>query len=361
MKQQINEIYWIRAIACLSVVFIHSLTDTYSSYDLPDNTINMMHTAQLMFMFATPMFVLIFEVILGNAYSDKIPNKFFQKRFLYLFLPYIFIPVIYGLYDIYFSNITKSEAPKAILADILLASWHGYFIIIILQFVVIHAIFVKFFTKIPAWIMLAASFILNTAYLYVANFQFQWFPQIMQDNYFLVRIPFLGWIFYFTVAYYVGKNLKTVKANRKWGFPLAIAATSFSLYNVIAQFKAGTIVNVSSIRLDLLFYTVSLFFFFYYLFSFVKKVPKAVLFISKYSFSIYLLHYISFDLIKRILPEMNMALYGLTLFLAGVFGSILISSLINLLPMSRFVIGPIRSPRKQKKQNHEKKWKEQTA
>lgn len=361
MKRQINEIYWIRAIACLSVVFIHSLTDTYANFDLPQTTIDILHTTQLMFMFATPMFVLIFEVILGNAYSEKLPNKFFQKRFLYLFLPYIFIPVVYAIYEILMAETAKNQVSQNILADILLASWHGYFIVIILQFVIIHAIYVKLFKNVPAWIMLTVSFIVNGVYLYIANFQFQLFPQMMQDNYSLVRIPFIGWLFYFTVAFYVGKHLKTVKENRKWGFPLAIAAAAFSLYNVILQFHSGTIVNITSVRLDLMFYTISLFFFFFYLFSYTKTVPKPVMFISKYSFSIYLLHYISLDLITRVLPEVNMVVYTITLFLAGVFGSILISSIINLFPLSRFVIGPIRGTATRKEKEKSERLRERTA
>lgn len=103
------------------------------------------------------------------------------------------------------------------LTNIQYAYWHGYFILIILQFVLIHAVFVKFLKNVPAWIMLVITFIINAKYLHTANFHFEMMPPIMHDWYSLVRVPFLGWIFYFTVAYYVGKYLKQVKDSRKWG------------------------------------------------------------------------------------------------------------------------------------------------
>jgi membrane-bound acyltransferase YfiQ involved in biofilm formation len=106
-----------------------------------------------------------------------------------------------------------------------------------------------------------------------------------------------------------------------------------------------------------MFYTVSLFFVFYYLFSYVKKVPKIVLFVSKYSFPIYLLHYLAFDLINPLLPKMNIGLYGLILFSAGVLGPVVIARVLNLTPFGKFIVGQIRKAPKQEA----KKMKEQAA
>ncbi|MGD7053956.1 acyltransferase family protein [Sutcliffiella horikoshii] len=348
MKKPINEIYWIRAIACLSVVAIHSFTRTKNKFDLPDTTIDFIVNLQLMMMFATPMFVLIFEVIVGNAYHNRIPKGFFKKRFLYLFLPFVFVPYLYVLFNVIYNDFAMSNVMRALERDLIYAGWHGYFILIILQFVVIHALFVKFFTKVPMWIMLIVSFVLNVTYLYMVAFHREMFPIIMQENYSYIRLPFVGWIFYFTVAYYVGKNLEKVRASRKWGLPLALIATGISLYYVYDMYYSRTITSLGSVRLDIMFYTVTLFFVLFFTFSYVFKVPKVVMFISKYAFSIYLLHLLSFNIAMKYLPKMNIILYSFTLFIIGIFGSVLMARLISLFPFGKYIIGPLKDVAKQK-------------
>lgn len=85
MKKQISEVYWIRGLACLSVVFIHALTRTMSNYELPASTVEILKIVQISLMFATPMFILIFEVILGNAYWDRSRINFLEKDFRFYF------------------------------------------------------------------------------------------------------------------------------------------------------------------------------------------------------------------------------------------------------------------------------------
>ncbi|CAG9623259.1 acyltransferase family protein [Sutcliffiella rhizosphaerae] len=351
MKKQINEIYWIRAVACLSVVFIHTLTRTFGNFDLPVSTKEIMKIVQISLMFATPMFILIFEVILGNAYWNRLPDKFFRKRFLYLFLPYLSIPFLYGIYEVVTTSTTTNFVLNKTLTNIQYAYWHGYFILIILQFVLIHAFFVKFLKGIPAWIMLVITLIINARYLHTANFNFDLMPPIMHEWYSLVRVPFLGWIFYFTVAYYAGKYLIQIREKRKWGFPVAIVASGISLYYVLNNYNTGALTQISSVRFDILFYTVSLFFAFYYLFSYTKTVPKSVKFISKYSFPIYLLHYIGFDIITPFLSKMNMGLFIILLFGAGIFIPVAIAKVFNCFPFGKFIVGHLRSsPIKEKKE-----------
>lgn len=361
MKKQINELYWIRAIACLSVVLIHTISRTYGTYDLSESAVTAMQTTQMLIIFATPMFILLSEVIISNAYSDRIPNEFFKKRFLYLFLPYLSIPFLYGFQDIITQTTTVTSAFDSTVKNILLGTWHGYFIIIILQFVIIHAIYVRYFKNVPAWLMLTGALIINSAYLYGVNFRFDLFPEVMHNYYSFVRIPFLGWIFYFTVAFYVGKNLSVIRSNRKWGFPVSIFATAVSVYFLLKIFLSGTFIEVTSVRLDLMFYTISLFFFMYYLFSFIKKVPGFIMFISKYSFPIYLLHYLSFDFIHPILPDMHPLMYGGILFLVGVFGSVILARIIYIFPYSRFVVGKIRKAPKPQKTDRRERLREQTS
>lgn len=350
MKKQIHEIYWIRAIACLTVVMIHSLTRTYATYDLPNSTVDFIRSIQIVLLYATPMFILISEIVIAKVYPDKLPGSFYKKRFLFLFLPYVFTPFLYGLFHLLVENDSWRIVKNGIMDKLLLGAWHGYFIIIILQFVLIHYLFIRFLKNVSPWLILSVTFVINVAYLAIANLRSDLLPQLMQYQLSFVRMPFLAWIFYFGVAFYVGKYMEEVKANKSWGFPMAIVATGVTGFLLFKIFTSGIFTQLSSVRLDIMFYTISLFFVLLFLFSYFPNVPGAVMFISKYSFQIFLLHFLAFDIADLFLPEMDIRAYALVMFLAGLFGSVLLAIAINLLPIGKYIVGPIRAMPKVRKE-----------
>ncbi|WP_226682003.1 acyltransferase family protein [Sutcliffiella horikoshii] len=350
MKKQIHEIYWIRAVACLTVVMIHSLTRTYATYELPDTTVDYIRSIQIVLLYATPMFILISEIVIAKVYPDKLPRSFYKKRFLYLFLPYVLTPFLYGLFHLFVENDSWRIVQQGILDKLLLGAWHGYFIIIILQFVFIHYLFIRFLKKISPWLILSVTFIINVVYLAIANLRSDLLPQLMQDQLSFVRMPFLAWIFYFAVAFYVGKYMEDVKGNRRWGFPMAIGATAVTGFLLYKIFTSGVFTQLSSVRLDIMFYTISLFFVIFYFFSFFPTVPNAVMFISKYSFQIFLLHFLVFDIADLFVPEIDIRAYAIIMFIGGVFGSVLLAKIIHLLPIGKYIVGPIKSMPKVKRE-----------
>ena len=93
---------------------------------------------------------------------------------------------------------------------LLLGDYHGYFILIILQFYVLHYFFHENLKKWSPKIVLPVSFMISALYLGFFNFtpsiqtsvgQYIW------DKFYW--IPFLGWLFYFTLAYYSGRYYPT--------------------------------------------------------------------------------------------------------------------------------------------------------
>ncbi|WP_078378828.1 acyltransferase family protein [Sutcliffiella halmapala] len=341
MRNQITEIYWIRVLACLSVVFIHVLTRIYNNFELNEFTNTMLKTIQVFFMFATPMFVMIFEVVLASVYSKNLPKNFIKKRFLYLLMPFITVPFLYGIYYKIVNHLSWEEFRIALIENILLATWHGYFIIIILQFVVIHTVYVKWLHHVKVWKMLVITFIINGVYLYLVNFQIEAFPTFMQNWFSLVRVPFFGWIFYFTVAYYVGRNLREIKKHRAWGLPFSVMTTIICGYTIFLVFKTGLLIEVSSMRLDIILYTISLFFVFLYTFSYIQRIPKLIRFINNYSFPIYLLHFLAFNIGDLILPELPVGIYGISMFIMGILFSVWMAKIINILPIGQFIVGKV--------------------
>jgi probable poly-beta-1,6-N-acetyl-D-glucosamine export protein len=344
--------FFIRAIACISVVLVHSITVTVMKYNLPQLTIDIFRSVQMVLMFATPTFILISELLVANAYPDKTPKGFLVKRIKYIFIPYLFMGTIYTFYTFLNIPLTLESFLEKWWSIIGKGQWHGYFILIIFQFYILHIIFAKYLNRVPANIMLPIAFIINAVYLGYFNFV----PPHGENAYYIwydfSRLPFLGWLFYFTLAYYCGKNIEKLKAIvNKYKF-VFLPLTLVVAYIVVTNYHSNFIKMVWSNRVDVLFYTVFVVFSLFYIASKFKKVPTIITLLSKYSFGIYLLHPLFHKLLFRFsfeLPYINMGIFLLLAFSMGIFGSILVTFVFNKIKIGQFTVGKIGVGPKQQK------------
>lgn len=346
LKKSVNEIYFIRALACISIVMIHSLTRVTVNYELPQSTIELARSSQLLLLFATPMFILISEFILSYAYPDKLPNGFFLKRVKFILFPYIAVSILYGISNKFIYGMSNSAFIDSTFQILFEAKWHGYFIIIIFQFYLLHYLFCRYFQKIPAWIMIGLSFVINLAYLYIMNFVDP--PNTAFGNelwYIYGRLPFPGWIVYFCIGYYTGRNIESFRLSvAKYKFPIILLlAAVYAL--IINLYSSGKITVISSQRVDILFYSILMFLALFYAFSKAKSVPGIVKLISSYSFVIYLLHPMmqTFYHLLNPEPELNITAYVLTMFSTGLIFPIIIGALLNKIPGGKYIVGNIPS------------------
>lgn len=84
-KNLVNEIFLLRAFACLAVVVIHSINSVFANFGIrkvPEymEINNVLFVIQILLMFGTPMFVFISEFILANAYKGDAPKGFFLNE-----------------------------------------------------------------------------------------------------------------------------------------------------------------------------------------------------------------------------------------------------------------------------------------
>ena len=143
----------------------------------------------------------------------------------------------------------------------MLGDYHGYFILIIIQFYILHYYFHYHLSRWNPKIVLPLSFLISAAYLGFFNFvpavqtpvgQYVW------DKFYW--IPFLGWLFYFTLAYYCGHYytafMKLLKGYSKAVVvaPILIAVMSVLLFNL------GIFSKISSKQIDILFFATSMIF-----------------------------------------------------------------------------------------------------
>ena len=78
--------YFLRGIACLSIVFIHAISSAVNNYNMRSNVElqsigNYLFAIQLLLMYGTPMFIFISEFIISFSYKDRLPQNFFKKEY----------------------------------------------------------------------------------------------------------------------------------------------------------------------------------------------------------------------------------------------------------------------------------------
>ncbi|MGM0950383.1 MAG: acyltransferase family protein [Bacillota bacterium] len=351
---QIKEIFMIRCISCLCVVLLHIISMVLMLQ--AEALANISHTIdsfRTLLMFSTPAFIFISEFLLARSYPDGIPDGFLKKRGKVIFVPFLFIASIDALLmtSAMGGEVTFLAFVQKYLANVLLGNFIGYFILVIFQFYILHIIFHEYLKKAsPKWV-LSISFVVTAAYLSYFSaaspapaseeggaFPFFW-------------VPFTGWLFYFCLAYYCGKEYKRFLAllnQYRWviyGAALASAAL------VVTVSYGGETGMISSKRPDIMLYSTSVIFLCFHLFSNMKHVPKIVMFISNYSFSIYLLH-AYFMIIGYVLftnmPGIPAVPAVLLLFAVCTAGPILTSWALNKFKYGYLFVGKVYQPKQKK-------------
>ncbi|MEH6992332.1 acyltransferase family protein, partial [Neobacillus drentensis] len=136
-KKLVNEIFLMRTISCLSILLLHSLARAYA-YD--NNIVNLM---QLLLTFGTPTFVFISEFILARSYPQELPANFWSKRLKFIMVPYILFGTFYALMKGFEQSLSSGNDFLGsfggfLWKHILLGDYHGYFILVIFQFYLLH-------------------------------------------------------------------------------------------------------------------------------------------------------------------------------------------------------------------------------
>ncbi|WP_078427461.1 acyltransferase family protein [Alkalihalobacterium alkalinitrilicum] len=233
--KDIKEVYWLRIIACLSVVLTHAASRVISDFSLTGDIRVVYRTLQMILLYGTPMFVLISTIVMTHAYKENIPKGFLYKRIKYILVPYFIMAAFYAGDKFYRFNWTFNDFAKE-LGYNLIGQWHGYFILIIFQFYLLHLLFVKYLSRFNATHVLMISFVISVGYW--ASFYFYFIDYVNHSSYltlFFSRILFVGWLFYYVVAYYCGRNYERFVEvlNRNWLFIMLGTILSLGLVQAI--------------------------------------------------------------------------------------------------------------------------------
>ncbi|OLS35625.1 adhesin [Alkalihalophilus pseudofirmus] len=336
-KQYINEAFWLRAISCLAVAVTHAVNTTLANYEHTASELSehILILIRFMAFFGTPAFVFISELLLAKAYPNHVPEDFFKKRVMFLLIPFISIGILFALVISH----SWEEALLQSFKHIFLGGYYGYFILIIFQFYILHVLLQGYLKKWSPKVVLPIALIINLIYLGFFNFTEPGSSPVAE--YIWLRgywVPFFGWIFYFVLGYYCGKNYEALKAlllRHKWK---VLVMPPVSIVLLVLLVTSDILSVVSSKRIDMLLYTVSMIFVIILFTMRFDYVPPFIRLISKYSFNIYLLHKF-FLFYMGPVEFLHPLLYFIAVFILSVGASILLAKLLSPIKISQYVIG----------------------
>lgn len=195
-----------RSVACLSILLLHSLARAYADEN------HIVNLVRLLLTFGTPTFIFISEFILARSYPQELPSNFWSKRLKFIMVPYILFGTFYAFLKSFeqtgeLGNNFMGAFGHFLWRHLLLGDYHGYFILVIFQFYLLHYFFHNYLKRWKPSYVMATALLINLLYLGFFNFVKPYPTEIgiyIWEKFYW--IPFFGWLFYFTLAYYCGRN-----------------------------------------------------------------------------------------------------------------------------------------------------------
>ncbi|MDO5727504.1 MAG: acyltransferase family protein [Bowdeniella nasicola] len=287
----LTEIVWIRAISCLAVVAIHAVSWHQAQIGQPYHpTPSSVRYVYLTLTFGTPLFITISEILSARTNPRATRSGFLRNRFKYLGIPYLSMIVLYAAITSGLSIHERSFVAELVVN--IFGLFNPYFVLIILQFAILHQLFASYLADANPWWVLTIAFGLNIIYLLPFNLYEAPSENIvvtyLWSTYYFYIFP--AWIFYFIAGYYIGRNydhiIAFLLASRvSWliapviglavmfcieYFHIVNEANSKRIDNIVYAMLAAAAIVVVSQRFAI--------------------VPWVIDVVSRHSFGIYLLH-----------------------------------------------------------------------
>ncbi|WP_216828644.1 acyltransferase family protein [Alkalihalobacterium elongatum] len=347
-KKHVNEIFFLRSIACLSIVLLHSIawgTEHIRHLSkLPEFLLMILDSVNVFLYYGTPAFIFITAFILGYSYEGKeIAFKpFMLKRVKFILIPYLCMAVLYALP---FLLISLEQFTLKVFLNAVIGDFHAYFVLIIFQFYFLFILFKKWFDSRSPSLVIAGSLIINIIYLSIFNFTDPinvWYSEYIWERFYW--IPFPGWIFYYSLAYYTGRHYQAMITTISKYKNLILAAPIITSISLLSLYHSEVIIIHSSKRVDILLHTISIIALVIYIGIKLKKIPSVLMLISKYSYGIYLLHtlYMAALILFFALTSINLGVFTIIiLFFGSIICSIYTIYILNLFSFGKYIVGNV--------------------
>lgn len=344
MKNEKIEINYVRAVAILAVVMIH--TASFYTWFTKTHYINWYFVYHQLTSFAVPSFICISGIVLTLKYKDKELDyqNFLKNRMVNIIIPYLVANILYMIYtkDIW----TK---PMEYIAQLIFtgqAFFHLYFVIIIVQLYILYPVFRYITLKIKS-ILWFVPLLLIQHYIYKSfNNAFPFIAQYFRASF------FMRWIFIFLIGCYIGQNYDLYKyyvskyINGMIGF-----IGSFILYKVINYhytvfyLKKARFWEYSQVEtIDNMIYTLLIISLIVHFADYINKdiINNILQLLSKNSYGIYLYHMFVLRFFKYVIElyEVKVNNIIILLILAITLAvTVIFTTVVNKIPFGYLIVG----------------------
>lgn len=337
LMKPVEEIYWLRFYGCLAVFSFHFL-DRLNQH--VDNVY--LDLARIPAVLGTPIFIFISIFLFSIRYGNQPPHGFLTKRLQYVMLPYLVYGLLYAISN--YLNLLRLGEPvdliEQLLEYLIYAGWHGYFLIIAMQFYAFYWLYSRY--RLEAWLP-AGPWLIVSSLIGIGYWGLTRYYQFEPPGYLLWIAP-LGWLYLFFLAMLMVQHYPSLPPARRqrlsWLRWLSRPEALLAWLIMIAVFTwFGRLEHSSKetwvIPLFILFTLVTL--------TRLRNVPATPLVkrINRYSFGIYLAHPMFFamvDFVHEFVP-FPLWLYCLLLVVVGMAGSIGLNWLANRIPGGGMLFG----------------------
>ncbi|WNB92304.1 acyltransferase [Bacillus sp. NEB1478] len=345
-KEYFNEIHFLRAFACIGVLFVHiSATyftqagEVFNSFTYFFNQIGR---------FGTPTFAVISGFLLFNQVNKKGFHfkKFAVSRTTKIIMPFVIWSIFYQFVTVFLVGAKLPEDPKVLLYNFTMGEsfYHLYFMAIVVQFYFIFPILQFIRNGYGWWIGLLVSAAVS---LYFSNVtEVPIFTGIL-ERVIIDKVFLLHWIFYFIFGGFMAYYWKPISLwSKKYSHILALSVIAIYIgavveYKMIGSVSSQRETNLINIPL-LSFATIGLY---YYLAKF-DWIKNSLQTIGQFSMGIYLIHPFTLIMLKKVLPaDVWQTEMMPIMFFVVLFGTLAFVKIIQQLPNAQYII-PIPAKRK---------------
>ncbi len=374
-REVIAELYVLRGLALLGVIFQHALGVYIRRENISFPDAAMIGMLFNFTKFAVPAFVFATGVALFYNYFDRLDyRKFIRKRFVDILLPYFLWT---GIYEVYFYGIPSvnllwlREFGKNMVLGT--EAYHLWFVVLIFQFYLVYPVLLALFKWLVGRVSSAAGFALavglgavlyaalmwfSSSYMTAINFHFDikalqlFFMEYRDRN-------FIFYLFYFLLGGLAGVSIikwrEFVVRSVSWNGFLFTGLFTWIGYELMKG-SAGGVINLNystSLKPSMFFYTVSELLLIYGLSLLIVKnsslVFKLLDMFGRFSYGIYLAHALilvyAVKVVNRLMPPGHLLLQSALALILCALVSLGVVVLISKMSYGKLLIGPYNKKR----------------
>ncbi|HLR92583.1 MAG TPA: acyltransferase [Atopostipes sp.] len=284
----------LRGFAIIAVVLIHVTAPLATDGDVVAIIINQISR------FAVPVFFILsgWGLTVAESYEKSEGYwDFLKARFLGVFPQYILWNFIYLAYSDVWTVESLGEFIQALLLGTIYN--HLYFVPVILALYVVYPLVLKYVNKVWVSISLLITIISQISEIWI------------QHEYFYMNRNIFNWIFYFIFGVWLAKDFRNyIERLQKYKLPIYVGLVISVIPVLLTPFLVGDTfdynLTLASTRPTVIFYSIMVVLFMIVARFEHEKINNIMLTLSKYSFYIYLSHYLFLSLTRRVYLDLEL-------------------------------------------------------